>query len=102
MGASEVTEEKIDAEVRKLVDEAYNTCKETLLANRKLLDEVTKTLVEEETIGNDQLKELVKEYRAAIPESALPAASSLETQLAAPSSTATAHSPAANHPTRMS
>merc|ERR1712054_595622 len=72
--ASEVTEEKIDAEVRKLVDEAYNTCKETLLANRKLLDEVTKTLVEEETIGNDQLKELVKEYRAAIPESALPAA----------------------------
>merc|ERR550514_78216 len=48
--ASEVTEEKIDAEVRKLVDE------------------VTKTLVEEETIGNDQLKELVKEYRAAIPE----------------------------------
>merc|ERR1719440_2172027 len=63
--ASEVTEEKIDAEVRKLVDEAHATCKATLMANRKLLDEVTKTLVEEETIGNDQLKELVKEYRAA-------------------------------------
>jgi len=72
--ASEVTEEKIDAEVRKLVDEAYNTCKETLMANRRLLDEITKTLVEEETIGNDQLKDLVKEYRAAIPESALSAA----------------------------
>merc|ERR1712146_416377 len=62
------------SEVRKLVDEAYNTCKETLMANRRLLDEITKTLVEEETIGNDQLKDLVKEYRAAIPESALSAA----------------------------
>jgi len=59
--ASEVTEQRIDAEVEKIVTAAYNHCKATLSANRELLDKVTKVLVEEETIDSATLLELAKD-----------------------------------------
>mmetsp|Transcript_69128 Transcript_69128/g.156298 ORF Transcript_69128/g.156298 Transcript_69128/m.156298 type:complete len:99 (+) Transcript_69128:2-298(+) len=62
--ASEATQAQIDAEVRAVVDRAYARCKALLVENRALLDEVTATLVRDETIGNDQLKDLVKTHSA--------------------------------------
>jgi len=62
-GASPETEAVIDGEVKKLVESAYTRCKETLETNRDLLDELTETLIEEETIDFIGLYELVgKKY----------------------------------------
>jgi cell division protease FtsH len=62
-GASPETEAVIDGEVKKLVESAYARCKETLETNRDLLDEITETLIEEETIDFIGLYELIgKKY----------------------------------------
>jgi len=60
--ASEATQQRIDFEVQAVVDRAYKTCKATLIANRKLLDELTNTLIKDETIGPEKVKELVQLY----------------------------------------
>ena len=57
--ASSSTQQKIDAEVSKLVGAAYAQCKLTLETNRPLLDAVVAALLKDETIGNDELKALV-------------------------------------------
>ena len=57
--ASSQTQEKIDAEVTKLVGAAYAQCKATLETNRPLLDAVVAALLKDETIGNDELSALV-------------------------------------------
>jgi cell division protease FtsH len=57
--ASSQTQEKIDAEVTKLVGAAYAQCKATLETNRPLLDAVVAALLKDETIGNDELMALV-------------------------------------------
>merc|ERR1719258_391900 len=58
-GASPETEAVIDAEVKKLVERAYIRCKETLETNRDLLDEITETLIEKETINFIELYSMV-------------------------------------------
>jgi len=60
--ASEKTEKLIDAEVAKIVDAAYDKCKELLTSNRPLLDGLTAALIEEETIDTARLKEIVVEF----------------------------------------
>mmetsp|Transcript_7370 Transcript_7370/g.15404 ORF Transcript_7370/g.15404 Transcript_7370/m.15404 type:complete len:742 (-) Transcript_7370:217-2442(-) len=62
--ASEETQQRIDTEVEKIVNKAYDDCYAALSSNRGLLDELTTTLMREETIGNDELKQLVKDYNA--------------------------------------
>jgi len=62
--ASEETQRRIDMEVEKIVNKAYDDCYAALSSNRGLLDELTTTLMREETIGNDELKQLVKDYNA--------------------------------------
>eukprot|EP00618_Florenciella_parvula_P017465 CAMPEP_0119479434 /NCGR_PEP_ID=MMETSP1344-20130328/8700_1 /TAXON_ID=236787 /ORGANISM="Florenciella parvula, Strain CCMP2471" /LENGTH=711 /DNA_ID=CAMNT_0007513667 /DNA_START=86 /DNA_END=2221 /DNA_ORIENTATION=- len=62
--ASEETQKRIDVEVEKIVNKAYDDCFAALSSNRGLLDELTTTLMREETIGNDELKQLVKDYNA--------------------------------------
>ncbi len=57
---SEATAEEIDREVRRLLDDAYQTAKQTLLANRDHLDAIAKTLLEYETLDGSQIKELIK------------------------------------------
>jgi len=69
-GASPETEKLIDDEVRLLVDEAYNKCKETLVANRPLLDELTERLIEKETIDYQELYEMVGKYNPKLAEAA--------------------------------
>src|SRR5881398_1508470 len=57
---SEATAEEIDREVRRLLDDAYQTAKQTLLANRDHLDAIAKTLLEYETLDGSQIKELIE------------------------------------------
>ncbi|PYL93447.1 MAG: cell division protein FtsH [Verrucomicrobia bacterium] len=57
---SEATAEEIDREVRRLLDDAYQTAKQTLIANRDHLDAIAKTLLEYETLDGSQIKELIK------------------------------------------
>ena len=51
--------ELADDEVANLVDEAYIFCRETLAANRPLLDATVDALLEKETIDGTELDELV-------------------------------------------
>ena len=57
---SEATAEQIDQEVRKLLDDAYQTAKHTLLAHRDTLDAIAKALLEYETLDGSQIKEIVE------------------------------------------
>jgi cell division protease FtsH len=60
---SEATAEEIDREVRRLLDEAYQTAKQTLMANRHSLDVIAKALLEFETLDGSQIKEIVEHGR---------------------------------------
>eukprot|EP00310_Coccolithus_braarudii_P018445 CAMPEP_0183350086 /NCGR_PEP_ID=MMETSP0164_2-20130417/16265_1 /TAXON_ID=221442 /ORGANISM="Coccolithus pelagicus ssp braarudi, Strain PLY182g" /LENGTH=635 /DNA_ID=CAMNT_0025521937 /DNA_START=165 /DNA_END=2072 /DNA_ORIENTATION=+ len=62
-GASPDTEKVIDAEVKELVAKAYRVAKETLVANRELLEELTEMLIDQETVDFIEMQELVKKYR---------------------------------------
>ena len=53
-------ENKIDEEITKLVQEAYNKCKELLISNKDVLDLISNELIINETITGDQFKELLK------------------------------------------
>ncbi len=57
---SEATAEEIDREVRRLLDDAYQTAKQTLIANREHLDAIAKNLLEYETLDGMQIKELIQ------------------------------------------
>ena len=57
---SEKTAEKIDAEVKKLTDEAAKRAEVVLKANTKVLDRLAATLLEKETIDEADLPELLK------------------------------------------
>ena len=51
---------EIDKEVRLIVDECYEKCKQILTENRALLDLIANTLVEEETLTAEQIHNLVE------------------------------------------
>lgn len=54
---SESTQTKIDNEISKIMDEAYNQAKKVLTTNRKKLDEVASVLLKKETLeGEDFIK----------------------------------------------
>src|SRR5437868_10648044 len=57
---SEATAEEIDREVRRLLDDAYQTAKQTRLANRDHLDAIAKTLLEYETLDAQQINDLLE------------------------------------------
>jgi len=52
---SERTAEEIDDEVRRLIDEAHEQCRQVIAAHRDKLDELAATLVEIETLEGDDL-----------------------------------------------
>jgi len=56
---SDETAAIIDAEVRKLVDQAYTRAKQVLLENRAVLDKLASMLVEKETVDSEELQELL-------------------------------------------
>ena len=51
---------EIDKEIRRIVNECYDQAKEIIVANRDLLDLIAKTLIEEETITAEQIKNLAE------------------------------------------
>jgi cell division protease FtsH len=55
---SEAIAEKIDQEVRQLVDNAYQRAKQILLEYREKLDAVAQTLVQSETITREQFEKI--------------------------------------------
>ena len=60
---SEATAEQIDQEVRKLIDDAYHLAKNTLIANRDILETIAKALLEYETLDGSQIKEIIEHGR---------------------------------------
>mgnify|MGYP002631226852 CR=1 FL=1 len=57
---SEDTAQKIDAEIKRLIDEAYATAKRMLTENRDKLEAVAKSLLEFETLDGKHIREIVE------------------------------------------
>jgi cell division protease FtsH len=53
---------QIDKEIRRIVDESYDTAEDLLVRNRVLLEKLAKELIEYETVDAERLKRLVEEY----------------------------------------
>jgi cell division protease FtsH len=53
---------QIDKEIRRIVDESYDTAEDLLVRNRALLDKLSKDLIEYETVDAKHLARLVEEY----------------------------------------
>ncbi len=56
------TENAIDLEIKKVVKQAYNECKEALTKNRDILDGVVDSLIEHETISGEEFNRIVNKY----------------------------------------
>ena len=50
---------KVDAEVKKILDGAYEVAKKIVLAQRKRLDKVAEALLEKETLDGDEFAKLI-------------------------------------------
>jgi len=60
---SEATAEQIDQEVRRLIDDAYQLAKHTLISNRDKLETIAKALLEYETLDGSQIKQIIDHGR---------------------------------------
>lgn len=56
---SEQTGKEVDDEIRKIITEQYSRTKSILLDNREKLEEVTKILLEKETIMGDEFEAIM-------------------------------------------
>jgi hypothetical protein len=63
---------QIDKEIRRIVDESYDTAEDVLVRNRVLLDKLSKKLIEVETVDGEHLERLIEEYavRSGAPQTA--------------------------------
>ncbi|MGL5541315.1 MAG: ATP-dependent zinc metalloprotease FtsH [Erysipelotrichaceae bacterium] len=50
---------EIDKEVREIINECYETARELIMENKDLMDLIANTLIEEETLTNEQIMNLV-------------------------------------------
>jgi cell division protease FtsH len=57
---SEATMQKVDAQIRKIIDEQYNVARGILENNRDKVEAMTKALLEWETIDADQIKDIME------------------------------------------
>jgi cell division protease FtsH len=57
----EETAQRIDAEVRRIMEEAHESARFVLTGRRALLETVTRRLLEKEVIEGDELRVLVAE-----------------------------------------
>ena len=60
---SETVAERIDAQVRDLIEQAHNEAYEVITANRDVLDKLALALLEEETLDHLQLAEIFTDIR---------------------------------------
>jgi len=63
--ASEKTQVRIDGQVELIVNKAHERCRKLLNDNRGLLDELTTTLIKEETIDTTRLNKLIADFGVA-------------------------------------
>ncbi len=56
---SEATMQKVDAEIRKIIDEQYAVARKILEENRDKVESMTKALLEWETIDSDQIDDII-------------------------------------------
>ncbi len=59
---SDKTQELVDKEIRKIVNQEYESAKKIIRQHRHLLDVLAKELVKKETIEGDELDELIKRF----------------------------------------
>ena len=57
---SEQTGKEVDDEIRKIITEQYSRAKNILLENRDKLEEVTRILLEKETIMGPEFEAIMK------------------------------------------
>lgn len=57
---SEEVSAKIDAEIKKIIDDAYARVKEILTENKQKLEDITKALLEKERLDSDEFEEIFK------------------------------------------
>src|SRR5690606_18272976 len=56
---SEATMQKVDGEIRRIIDEQYGVARKILEDNRDMVEAMTKALLEWETIDADQIDDIV-------------------------------------------
>jgi len=56
---SEVTMQKVDAEIRKIIDQQFALAKKLILDNRDKVEAMAKALLELETIDADQIQDIM-------------------------------------------
>jgi cell division protease FtsH len=88
---SEATQQKVDAEIRAILDQQYAVAHKLLEDNRDKVEVMTKALLEWETIDADQINDIMagKEPTIAKSASAIKSANDKPTDLAPPSAPAT-------------
>ena len=57
---SEATQQKVDAEIRNLLDEQYSLARRLLEENRDKVEAMTAALMEWETIDSDQINDIME------------------------------------------
>lgn len=62
---SQSMQDKIDGEIKKIIDEAYKKSQTILKTNRAKLDKVAKALLEKETLDGDEFEKLVGKKKTA-------------------------------------
>lgn len=67
---SENMQSKIDAEVKKIIDESYTQAKAMLRANKSKLDKVAQALLEKETLESEEFEKIVGPKKTSLPKSA--------------------------------
>ena len=65
---SEETQKRVDAEVRRIIDECYKKAFQTLEDNRDILDTMCAALMKYETIGSEQIDQLMARTEVSPPE----------------------------------
>ncbi|MBS1698191.1 MAG: ATP-dependent zinc metalloprotease FtsH [Actinobacteria bacterium] len=60
---SETIAERVDTQVRALIEQAHNEAYEVLSANRDILDRLARELLEKETLDHNQIAEIFTEIR---------------------------------------
>ena len=66
------TAQKIDEEVKRLIDEAYDNAKQILIKHRASLDAIAQALLEYETLDGPQIKEIMEHGRMLNPPQSKP------------------------------
>ena len=69
---SEATQQKVDAEIRNILDTQYALARRLLEENRDKVEMMTKTLLEWETIDSDQINDIMEGREPRLPKAGIP------------------------------